>query len=399
MIFYSIVKIGLKKFFRTPTGIKIVGSLLLSLTVAALQLLPSLELYLSSTRTISSPQELFKFLLPMDQLITYLAPDFFGNPATRNLILVKGGSYYEGVLFIGIAALILAFFALVAQNKNKIVRFYALATLIGLFFSFDFLFAKLQLLLPRPFLSTTIPNRILFVPTFCLSILTAFGLDYYLKKSDRRLTKLIILLALVYLIIITNLLIIIGFHLPYFKQETSLAIISLRNLVIPIVIFTVTSFLLLSGNQVKTLKSFGVKIIICASLINIFLFSQKYFSFVERKFIFPPTQIFTFINQNQGYHRSLSMTADKLLNNIPLQYRIYYPEGYDPASIESYAQFVSLMRGTQVGPRVRSVAELGSLDPEKFLGRGQNLKLLNLLGIKYLFSEKVNSAIFEKYQF
>lgn len=93
------------------------------------------------------------------------------------------------------------------------------------------------------------------------------------------------------------------------------------------------------------------------------------------------------------------MTADKLLNNIPLQYRIYYPEGYDPASIESYAQFVSLMRGTQVGPRVRSVAELGSLDPEKFLGRGQNLKLLNLLGIKYLFSEKVNSAIFEKYQF
>lgn len=399
VIFYSIVKIGLKKLFRTPKGIKIVGGMLLSLTVAALQLLPSLELYLSSTRTIYSPQDLFKSLLPIDQLITYLAPDFFGNPATRNLIAVKGASYYEGVLFIGIAALILAFFALIVQNKNKIVRFYAFSALIGLFFSFDFLFAKLQLLLPIPFLSTALPNRVLFIPTFCLSILAAFGLDYYLKKSDRRLTKIIMILALIYMIIIAHLLIIIGFQLPYFKGETSLAIISLRNLVIPIVIFVVTSFLLLSGNQVKILKSFGVKIIICASLINIFLFSQKYFSFVERKFIFPPTQIFTFISQNQGYYRSLSMGADKVLSNTLLQYRIYYPEGYDPANIESYAQFVSLMRGAQVSPRARSVAELGSQNPEKFLGSSQNLKLLNILGVKYLFSEKINSAIFEKYQF
>ena len=93
------------------------------------------------------------------------------------------------------------------------------------------------------------------------------------------------------------------------------------------------------------------------------------------------------------------MTADKVLSNILLQYRIFYPEGYDPASIESYAQFVSLMRGAQVSSRVRSVAELGSQNPEKFLGSSQNLRLLNILGVKYLFSEKVNSAIFEKYQF
>lgn len=397
---YLLFKAGPRRIFKTKLGLNFIFCLIFSLTICSVQLLPSFELYLNSTRKVVSWDILSDSLSPAYYLIALLAPDFFGNPATRNLIQAGSASYYEYILFIGVAALIFAIYAIASQLRNKMIRFYFGAALIATLLSLDFYFSRLVVILPIPFLSTAIPNRIIFLSAFSLSILAALGLDVYLrsKSKDYRLVKIIGFLAAIYIILIIFLLTTIYFKSLYFAQETKNAFISLRNLVMPILIFVTSSTLIIFGNFKNHLKGISVILVIFISVIHIIFFAHKYFTFVEREFIYPENEILDYLRENQQFSRSLSLSGDKLLNNILSKYQIYYPEGYDPATNKRYADFVSLIKSSQVSPKSRTVVELGAIDDvDKFFSSDANRKLANLLGIKYFFAEKSKSQILKEF--
>ena len=119
--------------------LRILGSFGVGVGLAAVQLLPSAELYFSSARSqIVLRQTLFDFLLPIESLLTYLAPDFFGHPATGNFFRPGVAQYYEGILFVGVAALIFAAYAILNQKQDKLVGFLAIFGLVAASTTFDF---------------------------------------------------------------------------------------------------------------------------------------------------------------------------------------------------------------------------------------------------------------------
>ena len=79
----------------------------ISIFITCVQLIPSIEAYLSAPRGIADGAGTFShYLLPIQYFITVVAPDFWGSPATYNYF-GGAGFYFEKMLFIGIIPLIL----------------------------------------------------------------------------------------------------------------------------------------------------------------------------------------------------------------------------------------------------------------------------------------------------
>ena len=375
--------------------IRSVSGITLGIIISSIQLLPSIQLFFNSQRSgVDFSQVVRGFLLPPVSLITYLAPDFFGNPSTRNHFLGGNAQYYEAILFIGIAPLLFSFYALYKKRASIIIFFigsaiFSLATVIDSFFSQFFVS------LPIPLLSTAIPNRILFVPAFSLAVLGSMGLDLWLKTKKASMFSTVIFFTFLYLSVFGYIAYKVGF-LGSAVSFTPEAIVSLRNLAIPLAVFVFTSFALIF---VRNRKYAAVLIVIISSL-NIFYFSNKNLSFSDKKYIFPKNETLEFITKNQGIDRTLFVGDRKFSNNFATQYAIFNPEGYDSLNIRSYSNFVfeaQRLPKDYINLR-RSDAELGFKDPLDiaFMDEGKR-KLLDILGVRYLVVEGEDRKIVSKF--
>ena len=75
--------------------------------LVSFQLFPTIQLYFNSVRSQSIDIGWFNyFRIPIEYLTTFIAPDFFGNPTTRNEW--GRGSYVEMMGYIGLIPLILS---------------------------------------------------------------------------------------------------------------------------------------------------------------------------------------------------------------------------------------------------------------------------------------------------
>lgn len=400
IFFYLISRFGFKKLIKNHLGINYAMAFLLAIMICSIQLLPSLEIYFNSAREIYNPTTLSNFLNPPQALLSILAPDIFGNPATRNFFHPGTSSYYESIYFVGIPVLIFALIALLFEKKDRLMKFFIGAFFVTVALSVNFTFSKLQILLNIPFISSTIPNRVLFIPTFCLSVLCAFGAAQYAKKRSKNINKILFILFAAYIFLFLDFAIIYKFKLVGFTGEYQHAITSLRNMILPFVIFLCTSILLLFGQKIFEFRKIILQMLIIIALLNNIYLAHKFFSFTERKYVYPQKDIFTFLTKNQGVYRTLNMTGDRLLNNILMQYKIYSPEGYDPSNNKHYLEFISLMNGNKKGDYSRTVAELKfSKDPQDFISDNSQKKLVNLLGVKYFIVEKVKAPVFVENNF
>lgn len=396
LAFYIIFRFGYKSLVKSKVGLNFLIAFIASILICAIQIFPSFQLYLNSAREVYDPAKLANFLNPPQALLSYLAPDIFGNPATGNFYHPGNSSYYESTYFVGIAAMLFVLIAFFSARKKGPLKFFSWAFLISIIFSLNFAFSKLQVYLNIPFLSSAIPNRLLFIPTFSLSVLSAYGVNIYLEKKENNLAKIFLIIFAIYIFLFLDFAIIYKFKMVSFNSDFQHALTSLRNLITPFIIFVISSLLLFSGSRVPRLKNITLKAtIVIALLFNIYL-AHKFFSFSENKFIYPQKGIFTFLEENQGAYRTLNMTNDRLLNNILMQYRIYTPEGYDPANIKSYLEFMSLVNGNKNLGYARTVAEVKfSEDPEKIVTDEPRKKLVNLLGVKYFIVEKEKVPVFK----
>ena len=387
---YFIFRFKLKGLFA-KRGFLVVGALVLGALIAAVQIFPSAELFFRSARSsVVALSDLYGFLLPINSVVTYLVPDFFGHPATLNFFRFGSAQYYEGIMFVGVAAFLFAFFE-IYKKRRGLGLFLVIFGLVSLSTTLDLPTSRLFLILPIPFLSTSIANRILFIPAFCLAICGALGFARW-QATNVKMTRVISYLAVLYLALLVWVLSFQVLGLSYFKHASYMTDanlkVSFRNFFLPFFVFGMSAFLIfLSGKEIISKKLAGA-LIIAIAVVHIFYFSQKYFSFSDKKYDFGKNPALDYIALNQGYFRSWSVGSKLFQTNFASQYGIYSSEGYDSLNNRRYGEFTHAMQGNDLGKFIfRADAGMGTGGRE-LLANPDRRKLLNLVGVKYVISDE-----------
>ena len=362
---------------------------ILAFLISTVHLLPSIEAYLYSARGTTDAKFLFDiYLQPIQHLISYLVPDFFGNPAAYNYF-GSHGFYHEKMLFIGIPAFIFALYALLIKKRENYEMFYKIAWFVTLSLGFALPTTWVILYhLKLPFLSTIVPSRIFILATVCSSILAAFGFDKYMNNPEK---KKIITILIILSIIFIALWAFVGYQF-IFVAKSQFATVGLRNLIVASIFFVVTSTIVLLGVR-KGLRRYTFATIIFISIISIAYFANKYLYFSDRKMLFPQTPVLEKIQMLTAAQseRFWSYGKGYIDRNFATYYRIFSADGYDSFFIGRYGELIFAAENNGYFTTQISRADVKLPQTHEFKGILANPyreRLLSLLGVRYIVASK-----------
>ena len=390
--FFSGPKVFLTWFKKNKHLFFLIGSIFpLSLLLGAIQLLPSIELYLLSPRKIVDLTQLnIGFLLPLKQFVTFFAPDFFGHIVTKNWIGGEG-QYYEKMIYIGVVPIIFASLVWIISNRLKsFVNFFTIWFILSVLLIFQNPVAKSIYQFEIPLISTANPIRIIFILAFCISILSAMGFSVWSNSPFSKI-KWKLLISLLPFIIIYLLLILFLFFarkgtwsFQHFPPNWTLT--ALRNLAVPLLVFFLAALLQLFGSFFKKLRLLSVFLILCLLFSHALFFLWKYLPFSEIRFLYPSAPILTFIQKNAGIDRFWTLKGGILENNFATVYKIFSLEGYDPLNILRYNELLSSTYETEKTVFSRSDASISRDLGSSNEALDKRWSLLNLMGVHYIIN-------------
>ncbi|MCL4397660.1 YfhO family protein [Patescibacteria group bacterium] len=372
-IFYVMIVAGLYAFYRAmekhnlrsliPTGI----SILLALLITSPVLIPAFQFIQLSGRSLD--QAVWNkpdWFLPWQNLIQFIAPDFFGNPATLNYFGVW--NYGEFVGYIGLVAL---FFGLSAIfTKRKEVRFFQLILVAGLILILPTPIAEIPYRFNWPFIASSQPSRLIVIISFTLSVAAAFGLDWWQKENKGRHQAIV---SVLFGMVISVL------WLIAFKNHLS---ISLRNLVLPTAILATIILATASVFFSSKLKRAAVAGLLLLACFDSAKFAIKFLPFTPAQWLFPKTKIISYLSQQTktGVFRVTSMEDQIFPDNYSDSYKIQTASGYDPLYLQRYAELmIAINRGQpDINP---PFGYNRSITP-----RSYDKPLYSLLNVKYLLT-------------
>ncbi|MBI2621379.1 MAG: YfhO family protein [Candidatus Levybacteria bacterium] len=374
---YFLIFVFLYSFFKflTKKDKRLFGftffSMILGLMMASLQLLPSIEFYLNSPRqTIYSISE----IIPWAYIATFFAPDFFGNPVTRNDWF---GHYIEWNAYIGLIPLLLGFYAF--RKKDTYVYFFGLMSLVVLFFAFKSPIQDLLLALKVPVLSTSAAGRIIVLFSFSAAALSSFGVDHLLEDIKQRKFKLIFLWVGLMLLIFGLLwsLILFKIYLPPENIHIAFSNLRLPTAILGAFLLLLFFSMAFKSKKIALLLPLGLIALVSFDMLR---FSLKWMPFEDKKLIFPSVTLSEGVKRVAPQDRIIATFGNEGSGIL----KIASTEGYDPLYIESYGEFV------------RSAEEGGYKAPERSVVRFPRVsrnseKLLNFLGVRYLVHKKADS--------
>ncbi|RJR25684.1 hypothetical protein C4578_01100, partial [Candidatus Microgenomates bacterium] len=354
------------------------GFFLWGIFLASVQLFPGFELTQNSIRkidpTVTASNASY---LPFVNLATALAPDFFGNPATGNYF---GTAFYDNFyFFMGTGTLILLFFSLFFLKKEKNIFFWW--AVLG--FSFILIFENPlgKILEKILFLSGGVSARALFMTTFSLAVLFAYGFEKMLSETRARkklLFSIFILLALFLLTyLISN-----QIKNPVFKS------VAQRNLVIPFAAFAFSGFclFLLSFKKLKKYKYFFAFVFCLITLAQLIYSTQKYLPFSKKELLFPKTPVLDFLVGKQKLEKSPFRVelGEVIPQNFLMPYKLQTISGYDALMPKRTGEFLSLLKTGEVKENISRV----------FLIDGFDSNLYPILNINYVLAKKTDEKGF-----
>src|SRR5690606_2180016 len=183
--------------------------------------------------------------IPWGYIPTLIAPDFYGNPVTRNDWF---GHYAEWNGYVGAVSLFLSFFAILLIKK-RIVLFFIILAILSLLLAFDSPVLNLMVSLKIPVLSTSAASRAIVLFSFSVAILSGFGFDHVMRliKKDRKKIISVILFTLAIVVSIAA----IPF-LNFFEQDKEL--IAIKNMILPLGILSVAIVIIILLHFLKNKK-------------------------------------------------------------------------------------------------------------------------------------------------
>lgn len=347
----------------------------LFIIITSMQWIPSLQFISESARSVDQVDwQKDGWFIPIQNLIQFIVPDFFGNPTTLNYWGVW--NYVEFIGYIGILPLLMAMFALFFRRDKKTL-FFGTFFLLSLIFSVQNSLSKIPFALNLPFISTAQPTRLLFITDFSLAVLCALGLDYFFRNKKGILYPL----AFVALIFLGS-----WAYIGYGFGNIAVENISVakRNIFLPTIIFTSVSILLFSLWKYKKINKHVILIayimMIGISIFDVLRFANKFTPFTKKEYLFPQTQIISFLQKQPGHFRIMT-TDDRILPpNFSTIYKIQSIDGYDPLYLRRYGELIA-------------VSERGKPDISPPFGFNRIItphiydsKIIDLLGVKYVLS-------------
>jgi len=382
-LIYAVTRIVFAKS-KKLTVITIIVCFLLPLGIVALELFPLMELIKNSARASQDYNFLLRVLLIQPyQMILFIAPDIFGNPATRNYMI--GFDAYPGnSIYIGILPFLFSFLSFKHFKINFYVKFFSITIVVLLLL---FVHTPLTELLYRfniPLFSTGSPTNAIFLLSFSLSILAGIGIDLWLLKKE--MSKQIVVSFGILFIFLW------GF---FILGRPSIVLI--KNFILPTMLFCVLFFAVIIGNKKHSFKKIVFFVLLALTILDSFYYFQKFNPFVPRGFVFPDTKIISFLQKNAGINRIWGYGNAQIESNFHTQYSIFSAEGYDPLYPKNYGSFIQSTKngkmGSEFNNETRSDAVIAPGSGEVDLPNNINrLKVLDLLGVKYILDKKENGT-------
>jgi hypothetical protein len=278
--------------------------------------IPGSELILNSQRKYETlAHDLIYF--PWQNLITFLAPDYFGNPATGNYF--GAGNYAINSGYSGIVVLGLALIGIFQYWKKKEVKYFVCLTILALLLALPTPLAKLLFNSPIPGISASSNTRILVLANLSLSTLAAYGVSGLFKKE--RIVN--------FKVVFVPLIILLGILLWTFLVGVNREI-SLRNLVLPIGFTLLMTFLVILREKYYKKRSLNFLLVIAVctiAVIELFRYGWKYTPFSSSNLVFPETPILTFLKNDKNLFRI--SPGNVIPMNMWVPYNLESVSGYD----------------------------------------------------------------------
>lgn len=331
--------------------------LILGLFFSLPQFLPSLSFYQSSVR---SGIFIITEVIPFKYLITIFAPDYFGNPVTRNDWF---GHYAEWSSFIGILPFLFLFFV----KKNKETLFFLMLGILSLILAIDSPIAKAIVSLKIPVISTSSLSRIIALTSFSFAALSAFGFDNFLKLFKKRENRKIYLTTLIAVIVAIFLYVIPAIGLP--SDKVLIAYKSLRLPSFLLIMFFLVIFIY-PRFKFRYLSLIFMVLVTVQSLY----FAIKWMPYDSKELVYQKTEVIEAIKKNIGNGRVFGNFGAE----ISSYYQVPSIEGYDPLYIGRYGEFI---RSADAG-----AFKEGERSLVKISRRGEYMsRVLDLLGVSIVF--------------
>lgn len=359
---YILFKFLLTKDRKTTLNILMYSGF--GLLISSLQLVPSIESYTQSLRSA-----LFEKgeAIPWQYLPTFLAPDFFGNPVTRNDWF---GHYAEWNAYIGVLPFMFAIYSFI-RNKGSQTLFFFTLGIISLLLAFDTPLLTLLISLHLPVLSTSAASRIIVLYSFSFAVLAGFGLDQLVKDFARKRIKQFLLWIGIFSLIFFILWVIIIFKL--FMPMEKIAIAK-SNLLLPTLLFLISSVVIVSSRYIvsKKIHIFSALFLLIV-IFDMLRFANKWMPFDPKKLVFPDMPATNYFSKISGYERVIGNLGGEAV----IYYQLPSTEGYDALYNKRYGEFISSIQDGKIKTPSRSVV----LFPKSGIYTPQ---AINLLGIRYI---------------
>ncbi len=384
-----------KKFLKKALLLVILG-VIFSLLLAAVQLLPFIDLLKESARlgAYGKIDLITMFFVPLRQLIMFFAPDFFGNPATANYW--GKVNYYEYCGYFGIGSILFILYLIVSKKINRETCFWLLVGIMALFLATPNPISLLPYNLRVPLLSSLLPARLLFFTTFAFSVLTAMGFnhlskDFYSKKRRKSLTKFLVCLACLFFVLLSLWIFSLCFQFLGYGHQRQIT--SMRNLVLPSFYVLLVGALVISSYFISKKfisKNFIFKkriklvffLILVVISFDLFRQGRKFLPFIDKDLVYPEIETTKFLKENLGYNRFVPLHQEIFGTNHQTVYHLESVEGYNPLHSKEYSLFVSMGQG-----RIPS-KHLSSHFQRTVYGRNYKSNVFKLLSVKYFLSFK-----------
>lgn len=333
------------------------------------QLLPSIEFYTQSFRSaVFQKGE----AIPWTYIPTLLAPDFFGNPVTRNDWY---GHYAEWNAYIGILPLFLALYSISGKKKTQVI-FVFISGVLTLLLAFNSPLLDILINFHIPVLSTSSASRIVSLYGFAFALLAAFGFDQLFsdikdKKSKKILTWM---MSFAGIFIVLWMIIISRQFIPQDK-----IFIAKNNLILPSLIFIAITIVVIASIAKKKLVNVAALLLIVIVSFDMLRFAKKWQPFDPKNLVFLNTPTNTAFSKIAGYERAIG--------NFGAEDAVYYHlpslEGYDALYIKRYGEFISSVQNGRITDLGRSVVV--------FSKSGTNTsRTINLLNVKYIVHKRAD---------
>lgn len=341
------------------TGLGLFIFIILGLGIASPQILPGVELLKSSQRSYEAIPREWAFL-SWRQVITFIAPDFFGNHATYNYWGDK--NYTSNIGFVGVVTFTLALLAIKYFKKREII-FLIILIFVSLMFSFPTPIAIFFWEKNLFGLKAGASYRILVLFSFACSSLAGFGYDF-LKNQKKSKWLSLILTGVIFMVF--------GIYALNIHNK-----IALRNLVLPVIIFGFTLIIFY-----KPKVKFFLVIFL---LIELFYFGWKFTPFVPRNIVFPMDKITTFLKDSSEPFRVIG--GEQIHVDTNMVYGIKFVGGYDAEYPLNTAKFLGVLNSND--PDANPQDRYGLIT-------NTNSKLLDLVNTKYYVSLKSEEEKFKE---